>query len=87
MTINLADEPPDEPLAGVEAEPLTSMQSADSLSVAFPLIQPLGPQSANAIHRFSVTQLINYQRCPRQYYFDRVLQLAFDGPARRLEQR
>ena len=25
------------------------------------------------LHRFSVTQLINYQRCPRQYYFDRVL--------------
>jgi RecB family exonuclease len=25
------------------------------------------------MHRFSVTQLINYQRCPRQYYFDRVL--------------
>ena len=25
------------------------------------------------MHRFSVTQLINYQRCPRQYYFDRML--------------
>jgi hypothetical protein len=25
------------------------------------------------VHRFSVTQLINFQRCPRQYYFDRVL--------------
>ena len=25
------------------------------------------------LYRFSVTQLINYQRCPRQYYFDRVL--------------
>jgi RecB family exonuclease len=51
------------------------MHSADSLNEAFPLIKPLGPQSGNAIHRFSVTQLINYQRCPRQYYFDRVLQL------------
>ncbi len=51
------------------------MHSADSLYEAFPLIRPLGPQSGNAIHRFSVTQLINYQRCPRQYYFDRVLQL------------
>ena len=45
------------------------------MNEAFPLLKPLGPQSGNAIHRFSVTQLINYQRCPRQYYFDRVLQL------------
>ena len=30
-------------------------------------------QGGHAVHRFSVTQLINYQRCPRQYYFDRVL--------------
>ena len=26
-----------------------------------------------ALHRFSVTQLINFQRCPRQYFFDRIL--------------
>jgi CRISPR/Cas system-associated exonuclease Cas4 (RecB family) len=26
-----------------------------------------------ALHRFSVTQLINFQRCARQYYFDRIL--------------
>lgn len=26
-----------------------------------------------ALHRFSVTQLVNFQRCPRQYFFDRVL--------------
>ena len=40
---------------------------------AFPLLRPLEPERHNAIHRFSVTQLINYRRCPRQYYFDRVL--------------
>ena len=34
-----------------------------------------GAADRKAIHRFSVTQLINYQRCPRQYYFDRVLRL------------
>jgi hypothetical protein len=39
------------------------------------LIRPVERQIGNAIHRFSVTQLINYHRCPRQYYFDRVLQL------------
>jgi ATP-dependent helicase/nuclease subunit A len=74
LTVNLADEPIDE--LDVEAEePQTSIHSADSLPEAFPLISPLGPQSRDAIHRFSVTQLINYRRCPRQYYFDRVLQL------------
>ncbi|MEO8435720.1 MAG: UvrD-helicase domain-containing protein [Pyrinomonadaceae bacterium] len=38
----------------------------------FPLLRPVEP-GHTAVHRFSVTQLINYQRCPRQYYFDRVL--------------
>ena len=75
LTMNLADEPPDEFEPQPEQALQTSMHSADSLHEAFPLIKPLGPQSGNAIHRFSVTQLINYQRCPRQYYFDRVLQL------------
>jgi ATP-dependent exoDNAse (exonuclease V) beta subunit len=74
LTINLADEPAEE--FEPEAEPpQTSMHSADSLNEAFPLIRPIGPLDGNAIHRFSVTQLINFQRCPRQYYFDRVLQL------------
>jgi RecB family exonuclease len=41
----------------------------------FPLIRTIDRPIGNAIHRFSVTQLINYHRCPRQYYFDRVLQL------------
>lgn len=39
----------------------------------FPLLLPIEPEHKTVIHRFSVTQLINYQRCPRQYYFDRVL--------------
>ena len=74
LTMNLGEEPEEfEPAP--EAPPQTSMYSADSLNEAFPLVKPLGPQSGDAIHRFSVTQLINYQRCPRQYYFDRVLQL------------
>ena len=75
LTINLADEPLEEVESEADAEPQTSIHSADSLFEAFPLIRPLGPQTGDAIHRFSVTQLINYRRCPRQYYFDRVLQL------------
>ncbi|HKU76536.1 MAG TPA: 3'-5' exonuclease, partial [Pyrinomonadaceae bacterium] len=74
LTMNLGEDAEDlEPV--VDSPPQTSMYSADSLNEAFPLIKPFGPQSSHAIHRFSVTQLINYQRCPRQYYFDRVLQL------------
>ena len=57
-------------------EPLDDeVGKSDSLITAFPLLQRVEPEAASGIHRFSVTQLINYQRCPRQYYFDRVLQL------------
>jgi len=45
----------------------------ESISEAFPLLRTIEPEHDRAVHRFSVTQLINYQRCPRQYYFDRVL--------------
>lgn len=75
LTINLADEPIQPVEVRVEDELQVDALASDSLYEAFPLIRPLGPQSGNAIHRFSVTQLINYQRCPRQYYFDRVLQV------------
>jgi ATP-dependent helicase/nuclease subunit A len=44
-----------------------------SLHSAFPLLTVIEPQLDRGAHRFSVTQLINYQRCRRQYYFDRVL--------------
>lgn len=46
---------------------------ADSLVEAFPLLRSVETETDRAVNRFSVTQLINYQRCPRQYYFDRVL--------------
>jgi ATP-dependent helicase/nuclease subunit A len=75
LTVNLADEPVEEFEPPVDTEPQTNLASADSLQAAFPLIHPIGRQSGDAIHRFSVTQLINYRRCPRQYYFDRVLQV------------
>jgi len=45
----------------------------ESISEAFPLLRAIDPERDRAVHRFSVTQLINYRRCPRQYYFDRVL--------------
>jgi len=83
VLLNLADEllpqaepvPPSIHTAVVE---LNCTEKADvaSLSSAFPLLQRVVPEQgtqAGRLHRFSVTQLINYQRCPRQYYFDRVL--------------
>lgn len=74
LTINLAEEATDiEPLT--EGPPAEAPPFEDSLVEAFPLVRPVEREIGNAIHRFSVTQLINYHRCPRQYYFDRVLQL------------
>jgi len=40
---------------------------------SFPLLAPVVAERGTGLHRFSVTQLLNYSRCPRQYYFDRVL--------------
>ena len=75
LTINLADEPGEDLEPSLDEQLQTPLHSGDSLAAAFPLIKTLGAQTGDAIHRFSVTQLINYRRCPRQYYFDRVLHL------------
>lgn len=74
LTINLVDEP----LPQFEPEPEEELEPGppgESLREVFPLLRPVVATIGSAIHRFSVTQLINYQRCPRQYYFDRVLRL------------
>jgi ATP-dependent helicase/nuclease subunit A len=74
LTVNLAEEFAEfEPQ--IDDEPQASAPPIDSLVDAFPLVQQIERPIGNAIYRFSVTQLINYHRCPRQYYFDRVLQL------------
>lgn len=73
LTLNLAGQTA-APAPSVAGEPpLQLAAGADSLVEAFPLLRPLKPERDRAVNRFSVTQLINYQRCPRQYYFDRVL--------------
>ena len=74
LMLNLAEEVSEfEPQ--IADEPQTTAPPIDSLIEAFPLIRPVERPLGNAVYRFSVTQLINYHRCPRQYYFDRVLQL------------
>ena len=47
-----------------------------SLGNTFPLLHRVETDRAphpGRLQQFSVTQLINYQRCPRQYFFDRIL--------------
>ncbi|HEX2271067.1 MAG TPA: 3'-5' exonuclease, partial [Pyrinomonadaceae bacterium] len=74
LTLNLGDEalPPLEPEPEEELEP---GPPGESLREVFPLLRAVRATLGSSIHRFSVTQLINYQRCPRQYYFERVLRL------------
>jgi ATP-dependent helicase/nuclease subunit A len=50
-----------------------SFDTSRPLDELFPLLQPLAPERGQTLRRFSVTQLINWQRCARQYYFDRML--------------
>mgnify|MGYP003694269895 CR=1 FL=1 len=38
-----------------------------------PLLQLIKAEQGKALRRFTVTQLINFQRCARQYYFERML--------------
>jgi len=73
LTVNLAAEsqPTGPPAHDLKANDLAA--GANTLAEAFPLLRPLPPQSGRAVNRFSVTQLLNFERCPRQYYFDRVM--------------
>ncbi len=77
VTLNIADEQPasvpEQTSAEEDASVETVAATAQSIAEAFPLLGTIESERSRAVHRFSVTQLINYQRCPRQYYFDRVL--------------
>jgi ATP-dependent exoDNAse (exonuclease V) beta subunit len=55
--------------------PEQTREPADSLMEVFPLLRAVTAENVAGLHSFSVTQLINYRRCPRQYYFDRVLRV------------
>jgi len=74
ITPNLIDRPHEAKLTSTPA-PDSNHEDVASLAEEFPLLRKIQPQLDASVHRFSVTQLINYQRCPRQYYFDRVLHL------------
>jgi len=59
------------------APPTTDAEStidlSRSFSETFPLLQSIAPGAGTFLRRFTVTQLINFQRCARQYYFERML--------------
>src|SRR6185436_8607213 len=87
VMLNLADESLPQAVPFVPASfPVTAktdgahvveeVEESASMSRAFPLLQSVAAEpggDSGRLQQFSVTQLINYQRCPRQYYFDRVL--------------
>ena len=73
LTLNLAEQTEQQLEPGVETSKEQELREGDSLLAVFPLLHAVEPEPERVLHRFSVTQLINYQRCPRQYYFDRVL--------------
>jgi ATP-dependent helicase/nuclease subunit A len=76
ITLNIAEQPaaqPQQTSASEDTSAETVAATAQSIAEAFPLLSTIESERSRAVHRFSVTQLINYQRCPRQYYFDRVL--------------
>ena len=50
-----------------------TLDLARPLEETFPLLQPIKAEDGKALRRFTVTQLINFQRCARQYYFERML--------------
>lgn len=54
-------------------KPKETLDPSRPLDELFPLLQPVAAERGLALRRFSVTQLINFQRCARQYYFERML--------------
>jgi ATP-dependent exoDNAse (exonuclease V) beta subunit len=55
---------------GAGTSPIDATQAIEKI---LPLLRPIDAERGQALRRFSVTQLINFQRCLRQYYFDRLL--------------
>jgi ATP-dependent exoDNAse (exonuclease V) beta subunit len=73
ITINrdAAIEPQSPAASKSDGEPATDVPR--SFAETFPLLQPIPPEPGTFLRRFTVTQLINFQRCARQYYFERML--------------
>ncbi len=59
--------------AAASASETIGIDASGSLEQIFPLLRPIAAERGTTLRRFSVTQLINFQRCARQYYFERLL--------------
>lgn len=75
LTLNLLDAPERVPSPEVTQAQAELIPPSDE---RFPLLEPIKSDYSSALYRFSVTQLLNYKRCARQYYFDRVLHAPAD---------
>ncbi len=73
LTVNLVDGSAQSRSLQTDDAFETKQEPTPPVDERFPLLGRIEPQRASGLHRFSVTQLLNYRRCPRQYYFDRVL--------------
>lgn len=71
LTLNLLEAPQCAP--SPEVSRAVQAELTPPSDERFPLLEPIESDYSTALYRFSVTQLLNYQRCARQYYFDRVL--------------
>ncbi|HMG73952.1 MAG TPA: UvrD-helicase domain-containing protein [Pyrinomonadaceae bacterium] len=61
------------PTAPIVTEEGPTIDLSRPFAELFPLLGEVPPEPGQVLRRFSVTQLINFQRCARQYYFDRML--------------
>jgi PD-(D/E)XK nuclease superfamily len=73
LRVNHEPESVNIPMASTGQIASEAIDVSQPLEQLFPLIQPIAVERSHALRRFSVTQLINFQRCARQYYFDRLL--------------
>jgi len=63
-----------EAMTFAEAEPAgIQIDTSHPLETNFPLLRPVEVERGATLRRFTVTQLLNFQRCGRQYYFERLL--------------
>jgi ATP-dependent helicase/nuclease subunit A len=53
--------------------PALTIDTSQPLEKSFPLLRPVKVERGSSQRRFTVTQLLNFQRCARQYYFERLL--------------
>jgi ATP-dependent helicase/nuclease subunit A len=74
ITLNIAREAPPqdaEPVLESTARPRIAA-SAESIASAFPLLAPVAAERGAGMHRLSVTQLTNYQRCVQGWSCNRM---------------